>query len=171
MVSEDSDAKSLQKNRSARSSARTRIPERQVISRRVCACTNAMMHDFISAISPVHPHFAHVAYTDPPGRPMLTSFTLTEPANSRSTARQKLTRLTRQQFQELSTDVYDELMRRKNNSNSDTEGMSILTVVLTRANVRPSAFPSRARRLPSEAQPGTAEARDATHRQVQGPVQ
>lgn len=32
---------------------------------------------------------------------------------SRSNARQKLTRLTRQQFQELSTDVYDELMRRQ----------------------------------------------------------
>lgn len=42
-----------------------------------------------------------------------------EPANSRSTARQKLTRLTRQQFQELSTDVYDELLRRKNNSTSN----------------------------------------------------
>jgi hypothetical protein len=40
-----------------------------------------------------------------------------EPANSRSTARQKLTRLTRQQFQELSTDVYDELIRRKTDSN------------------------------------------------------
>ncbi|KAJ7076896.1 hypothetical protein B0H15DRAFT_934193 [Mycena belliarum] len=34
--------------------------------------------------------------------------------NSRSTARQKLTRLTIQQFHELSTDVYDELVRRKN---------------------------------------------------------
>ncbi|KAF9070817.1 hypothetical protein BDP27DRAFT_1323049 [Rhodocollybia butyracea] len=34
--------------------------------------------------------------------------------NSRSTARQKLTRLTIQQFHELSTDVYDELIRRKN---------------------------------------------------------
>ncbi|KAJ3867975.1 hypothetical protein EV359DRAFT_70843 [Lentinula novae-zelandiae] len=33
--------------------------------------------------------------------------------NSRSTARQKLTRLTIQQFHELSTDVYDELIRRK----------------------------------------------------------
>ncbi|KAJ6603144.1 hypothetical protein B0H10DRAFT_2167264 [Mycena sp. CBHHK59/15] len=33
--------------------------------------------------------------------------------NSRSTARQKLTRLTIQQFHELSTDVYDELVRRK----------------------------------------------------------
>jgi len=37
-------------------------------------------------------------------------------ANSRSTARQKLTRLTKQQFQELSTDVYDELIRRKLNT-------------------------------------------------------
>ncbi|TFK44453.1 hypothetical protein BDQ12DRAFT_673015 [Crucibulum laeve] len=36
------------------------------------------------------------------------------PANSRSSARQKLTRLTIQQFHELSTDVYDELVRRKN---------------------------------------------------------
>ncbi|KAL1742355.1 hypothetical protein HDZ31DRAFT_43446 [Schizophyllum fasciatum] len=33
--------------------------------------------------------------------------------DSRSTARQKLTRLTIQQFHELSTDVYDELVRRK----------------------------------------------------------
>ncbi|GAA6004285.1 hypothetical protein JCM10207_000650 [Rhodosporidiobolus poonsookiae] len=33
--------------------------------------------------------------------------------STRSNARDKLTRLTRQQFQELSTDVYDELMRRQ----------------------------------------------------------
>ncbi|EMD33042.1 hypothetical protein CERSUDRAFT_126237 [Gelatoporia subvermispora B] len=46
----------------------------------------------------------------------LASYLAKEPANSRSTARQKLTRLTRQQFQELSTDVYDELVRRKNNT-------------------------------------------------------
>ncbi|KAI9064956.1 hypothetical protein FKP32DRAFT_1591027 [Trametes sanguinea] len=50
----------------------------------------------------------------------LASYLAKEPANSRSSARQKLTRLTRQQFQELSTDVYDELMRRKNNT-SDNE--------------------------------------------------
>lgn len=37
------------------------------------------------------------------------------PPNSRTTARQKLTRLTIQQFHELSTDVYDELVRRKQN--------------------------------------------------------
>ena len=41
---------------------------------------------------------------------------LSEPANARASAREKLTRLTRQQFQELSTDVYDELLRRKNNT-------------------------------------------------------
>ena len=58
------------------------------------------------------------------GTSVLTIASLTEPANSRSTARQKLTRLTRQQFQELSTDVYDELIRRKNNT-SDNEGESL----------------------------------------------
>lgn len=36
--------------------------------------------------------------------------------NARANAREKLTRLTRQQFQELSTDVYDELVRRKTTS-------------------------------------------------------
>ncbi|KAI9449387.1 hypothetical protein F5148DRAFT_1247904 [Russula earlei] len=49
----------------------------------------------------------------------LASYLAKEPANSRSTARQKLTRLTRQQFQELSTDVYDELIRRKTNSDNN----------------------------------------------------
>ncbi|KAL5504573.1 SPA2 [Sanghuangporus vaninii] len=42
-----------------------------------------------------------------------------EPANARASAREKLTRLTRQQFQELSTDVYDELLRRNNNANNE----------------------------------------------------
>jgi len=37
---------------------------------------------------------------------------------SRQTARQRLTRLTRAQFQELCTDVYDELIRRKTNANN-----------------------------------------------------
>ncbi|KAJ3543974.1 hypothetical protein NM688_g5797 [Phlebia brevispora] len=49
----------------------------------------------------------------------LASYLAKEPANSRSTARQKLTRLTRQQFQELSTDVYDELVRRKTNTSEN----------------------------------------------------
>lgn len=37
------------------------------------------------------------------------------------TAREKLTKLTMQQFQELSTDVYDELVRRNNNSRNEGE--------------------------------------------------
>ncbi|KAF8483316.1 hypothetical protein DFH94DRAFT_851273 [Russula ochroleuca] len=56
----------------------------------------------------------------------LSSYLAKEPANSRSSARQKLTRLTRQQFQELSTDVYDELIRRK--TNSDNNQVPFLTV-------------------------------------------
>ncbi|KAK2464198.1 hypothetical protein APHAL10511_003655 [Amanita phalloides] len=44
----------------------------------------------------------------------LSVYLAKSPPNSRTTARQKLTRLTIQQFHELSTDVYDELMRRKN---------------------------------------------------------
>ncbi|KAG8904620.1 component of the polarisome [Tulasnella sp. 403] len=46
----------------------------------------------------------------------LASHLAKEPQNSRVSAREKLTRLTKQQFQELSTDVYDELVRRNNNS-------------------------------------------------------
>lgn len=38
------------------------------------------------------------------------------PTSSRTNARTKLTRLTRQQFHELTTDVCDELIRRKENS-------------------------------------------------------
>ncbi|KIK80426.1 hypothetical protein PAXRUDRAFT_833539 [Paxillus rubicundulus Ve08.2h10] len=49
----------------------------------------------------------------------LVAYLSKAPANSRSTARQKLTRLTKQQFQELSTDVYDELVRRKLNTPED----------------------------------------------------
>lgn len=49
----------------------------------------------------------------------LADYLSKEQPNSRATARQKLTRLTKQQFQELSTDVYDELLRRKNNSDSN----------------------------------------------------
>ncbi|KAI0291576.1 hypothetical protein BC826DRAFT_955661 [Russula brevipes] len=45
-----------------------------------------------------------------------TSFFGSELSEHRSTSREKLTRLTRQQFHELSTDVYDELMRRNANS-------------------------------------------------------
>ncbi|KAF8170320.1 hypothetical protein K438DRAFT_221565 [Mycena galopus ATCC 62051] len=44
----------------------------------------------------------------------LQAYLAKTPPNSRSAARQKLTRLTIQQFHELSADVYDELVRRKN---------------------------------------------------------
>ncbi|KAJ6571970.1 hypothetical protein B0H19DRAFT_1255900 [Mycena capillaripes] len=44
----------------------------------------------------------------------LQAYFARSPPGRRSTARQKLTRLTVQQFYELSTDVYDELIRRKN---------------------------------------------------------
>ncbi len=46
--------------------------------------------------------------------------------NSRSAARSKLARLTVPQFHELSTDVYDELVRRKN----ENEGISIHFVLV-----------------------------------------
>ncbi|WWC85905.1 uncharacterized protein L201_000775 [Kwoniella dendrophila CBS 6074] len=45
-----------------------------------------------------------------------------ESPTSRASAREKLTRLTKLQFQELSTDVYDELMRRKAVDNGEPEG-------------------------------------------------
>ncbi|KAJ6593607.1 hypothetical protein B0H19DRAFT_976500 [Mycena capillaripes] len=48
----------------------------------------------------------------------LQAYLARSPPNSRSTARQKLTRLTIQQFHELSTDVYDELVRRKNDKDA-----------------------------------------------------
>jgi len=44
----------------------------------------------------------------------LSSFSVSEQANT--IPRQKLAKLTPQQFQELCTDVYDELIRRQNNS-------------------------------------------------------
>ena len=57
---------------------------------------------------------------------MLQMVICTATPNSRSTARQKLTRLTIQQFHELSTDVYDELIRRKN-QNEGTTALSPLS--------------------------------------------
>ena len=45
----------------------------------------------------------------------------TESPSSRASAREKLTRLTKLQFQELSTDVYDELIRRMNAESGSPE--------------------------------------------------
>src|SRR5882757_3751772 len=53
-----------------------------------------------------------------------------EPANSRSTARQNLKGLTFQHFQELSTDIYDELMRRKNNSDAKQGSVIVFIKIL-----------------------------------------
>lgn len=50
----------------------------------------------------------------------LRSHLLKEQTGPRSNAREKLTRLSKQQFTELSTDVYDELMRRINNARQQT---------------------------------------------------
>lgn len=68
-------------------------------------------------------------------------FLFSEPPGARASAREKLTRLTRQQFQELSTDVYDELVRRKNNT-SKNEGKTLTTleVSLTIQCVSPVPF-------------------------------
>lgn len=46
----------------------------------------------------------------------LSSFACPGQRGPRTNAREKLTRLSQQQFTELSTDVYDELMRRINNA-------------------------------------------------------
>jgi hypothetical protein len=48
--------------------------------------------------------------------PICSAFPAAEPPNSRQNAREKLTRLTKQQFSELATDVYDELSRRTANA-------------------------------------------------------
>lgn len=49
------------------------------------------------------------------------SFSTTGQKGPRTNAREKLTRLSQQQFTELSTDVYDELMRRINNARTGSE--------------------------------------------------
>ncbi|OCF44059.1 hypothetical protein I317_02012 [Kwoniella heveanensis CBS 569] len=52
----------------------------------------------------------------------LASWLEKESPTSRASAREKLTRLTKLQFQELSTDVFDELMRRTAVDNGEPEG-------------------------------------------------
>ncbi|WWD22449.1 hypothetical protein CI109_106940 [Kwoniella shandongensis] len=55
-------------------------------------------------------------------REFLASWLKEESPSSRASAREKLTRLTKLQFQELSTDVYDELMRRMAVDNGNPDG-------------------------------------------------
>lgn len=84
-----------------------------------------------------------------------------ESPSSRASAREKLTRLTKLQFQELSTDVYDELMRRLAVERGEGE-----TGALTSA--RPhhlltmsfSPFLACARRLPSQKESGKTKTCD-----------
>ncbi|KAF8638033.1 hypothetical protein AX16_010665 [Volvariella volvacea WC 439] len=52
-------------------------------------------------------------------REYLAAYLARSQPNARSSARQKLTKLTIQQFHELSTDVYDELVRRKNQNQDE----------------------------------------------------
>lgn len=54
--------------------------------------------------------------------PVIVLMRITESPSSRASAREKLTRLTKLQFQELSTDVYDELMRRLSAEQGEVEG-------------------------------------------------
>ncbi|CAD6934679.1 unnamed protein product [Tilletia controversa] len=64
----------------------------------------------------------------------------------RSTAREKLTRLSKQQFTELSTDVYDELVRRQKASASSTlspGGPASLSAIPPHLEVRPEFHPKR----------------------------
>ncbi|TDL20526.1 hypothetical protein BD410DRAFT_365996 [Rickenella mellea] len=48
-----------------------------------------------------------------------------EPANMRPPTQRELARLTTQQFQELSTDVYDELIRKNNNSENELPSLPV----------------------------------------------
>ncbi|KZV84365.1 hypothetical protein EXIGLDRAFT_842250 [Exidia glandulosa HHB12029] len=60
---------------------------------------------------------AHSHYKELTG--YLATLVAKELPGARANAREKLTRLTRQQFMELSTDVYDELIRRNANPNNE----------------------------------------------------
>ncbi|KAJ7039191.1 hypothetical protein C8F04DRAFT_950244 [Mycena alexandri] len=63
--------------------------------------------------------------------------------NSRSTARQKLTRLTIQQFHELSTDVYDELVRRKNEKEGTPPPQTLFPFLPVREEFHPKRNQAR----------------------------
>lgn len=122
-----------------------------------------------------------VSPSDPPTLSETTTCILSsESPNSpasfrvRRNAREKLTRLTRQQFQELSTDVYDELMRRIEDSNGGQPGQRTfspfpsLADALTDLSTARRTIPRRPPRLPPEAQPGAPETRNTSAPAVQG---
>ncbi|KZV75948.1 hypothetical protein PENSPDRAFT_661441 [Peniophora sp. CONT] len=72
----------------------------------------------------------------------LVYYLANETPGARSIAREKLARLTRQQFHELSTDVYDELVRRKENDESNDGAHQIsLYVYSTSLNGCPHSVP------------------------------
>ena len=83
------------------------------------------------ALCPLLVSFHHL-----PRRLTGIAFLVSEPVNS---PRQNLTKVTRQQFQELSTDVCDELMRRK--SHSDNNQGLVFSPFLTVSSYRPALVP------------------------------
>lgn len=97
--------------------------------------------------------------------------------STRTNAREKLTRLTRQQFQELSTDVYDELVRRLQDPGEGQQGQRTSCLLCPdlcsladrrqpRSNRRIPRCPSR---LPPETEPSPAKTRDTTDHAVPRP--
>lgn len=85
-----------------------------------------------------------------------------ESPSSRASAREKLTRLTKLQFQELSTDVYDELMRRLAAEKGEGEtGASTRAVSIQLLIMYISPFLACARRFPSQKKPSQTKTRDA----------
>jgi hypothetical protein len=81
------------------------------------------------------------------------------PPNSRSNARSKLTRLTIQQFHELSTDVYDELVRR----NKENEGSSIRVMCVQLFTLSCSSFSSGQRGISSQTESGPPKISNITN--------
>ena len=88
------------------------------------------------------------------------TFSTQVPPNSRSSARSKLTRLTIQQFHELSTDVYDELVRRKNENEGTSYKLYMIPVLVILSS--PSPISSCQRRISSKTKSGAPKVGDTT---------
>lgn len=65
---------------------------------------------------------ANGSYLHYPSREARLKDSIAEPANFRAPAREPINRLTNEQFHELSTDVYDELLRRRNEATGPGKG-------------------------------------------------